>query len=129
MTHSATQDRYIPDAQTVAAHNDEFRRHKCLGAPLTLQLRGLIVMTQTLAAMDPILVHKARVAIGRLDVFEPDNDPDGFHDFGAVEIDDQKIWFKINLYEAGSDKRYGAERPDNPVTTERVMTLMLPSDW
>ena len=129
MTQSETHDHYVPDAKIVADHNDQFRRRKCLGAKTTVQLQGLIVMTHALAAMDPLFVHQARITIGRLHVFEADNDPDGFHDFGSVEIDGQKVWFKVDMYETGSGKRYGAERPDNPVMTERVMTLMLPSDW
>ena len=32
-------------------------------------------------------------------------------------------------YEASSDFRYGAEAPDNPATTMRVLTIMLARDW
>ena len=35
----------------------------------------------------------------------------------------------IDLYEADSDFRYGAETPDNPDTTMRVLTIMLARDW
>ena len=129
MTAISPQATYTPDASILANHNDQFRRHKCLGMPKTIQLTGLIVMTQSLSALDPMFIMRARIAIGHLDVFEPDNDPERFHDFGSVEIEGQKVWFKIDLFEAGSGKRYGAETPDNPATTERVMTLMLPSDW
>ncbi|MBM2294874.1 DUF3768 domain-containing protein, partial [Sulfitobacter pseudonitzschiae] len=34
-----------------------------------------------------------------------------------------------NFYEAGSDFRYGAETPDNPETTMRVLTIMMARDW
>jgi hypothetical protein len=34
-----------------------------------------------------------------------------------------------DLYEADSDFRYGAETPDNPATTMRVLTIMLARDW
>ncbi len=34
-----------------------------------------------------------------------------------------------NFYEADSDFRYGAETPDNPATTMRVLTIMLARDW
>nr|WP_242601463.1 DUF3768 domain-containing protein [Pseudaestuariivita atlantica] len=34
-----------------------------------------------------------------------------------------------NFYEADSDFRYGAESPDNPATTMRVLTIMLARDW
>lgn len=34
-----------------------------------------------------------------------------------------------DLYEADSDFRYGAEAPDNPDTTIRVLTIMMARDW
>jgi hypothetical protein len=39
------------------------------------------------------------------------------------------VFWKIDLYEAGSDFRYGAEATDNPATTMRVLTIMLARDW
>ncbi|GLO80219.1 hypothetical protein MACH23_36400 [Sulfitobacter pontiacus] len=48
---------------------------------------------------------------------------------GAVEIRGETVFWKIDLYEAGSDFRYGAETPDNPATTVRVLTIMLARDW
>jgi len=39
------------------------------------------------------------------------------------------VFWKIDLYEADSDFRYGAETPDNPATTMRVLTIMLTRDW
>jgi len=34
-----------------------------------------------------------------------------------------------DLYEADSDFCYGAETPDNPATTIRVLTIMMARDW
>jgi len=65
----------------------------------------------------------------QFEIFEPENDPSGWHDFGAVDIRGQKVFWKIDLYEADSDFRYGAEAPDNPSTTMRVLTIMMASDW
>jgi len=33
------------------------------------------------------------------------------------------------MYELGSDFRYGAEHPDDPRQTDRVLTIMLATDW
>ena len=68
-------------------------------------------------------------ATGEFAAFEPENDPEGWHDFGAVEIRGETVFWKIDLYEADSDFRYGAETPDNPATTMRVLTIMLARDW
>jgi hypothetical protein len=66
---------------------------------------------------------------GAFDTFEPENDPEGWHDFGAVEIRGETVFWKIDLYEAGSDFRFGAETPDDPATTIRVLTIMMARDW
>lgn len=46
---------------------------------------------------------------------------------------DQPIQGRIHvtrsLMEADSDFRYGAENPDNPETTVRVLTIMMAHDW
>ena len=68
-------------------------------------------------------------ATGMFETFEPENDPEGWHDFGTVEIRDETVFWKIDLYEADSDFRYGAETPDNPATTMRVLTIMMARDW
>ena len=77
-------------------------------------------------AMNPEMIGEIT---GAFDTFEPDNDPDGWHDFGAVTIRGETVFWKIDLYEAGSDFRYGAEAPDNPETTMRVLTIMMARDW
>ena len=65
--------------------------------------------------------------------FTEDNDPYGDHSFGAFEFEiagnSYHIFWKIDLYEADSDFRYGAEAPDNPATTMRVLTIMMERDW
>jgi hypothetical protein len=129
MTVSKSTQSYTPDATLIAAHNDLFRQSRCLATPADMILPGVVVMTQSLAACAPEFIEHARIAIGEIDEFDPDNDPDGFHDFGSVEVDGQAVWFKIDMFEAGTGKMSGAETPDVAERTERVMTLMFPSDW
>lgn len=129
MTVSTVTQAYPPDVKIVAAHNDLFRQSRCLVIPADMILPGVVVMTQSLAACEPEFIDRARIAIGEIDEFDPNNDPDCYHDFGSVEIDGQAVWFKIDMFEAGTRKTYGAETPDVAERTERVMTLMFPSDW
>jgi hypothetical protein len=86
-------------------------------------------LTSSLAMAEDGLALEAVQAVGGFEIFEPENDPSGWHDFGAVDIRGEKIFWKIDLYEADSDFRYGAEAPDNPATTMRVLTIMMASDW
>ncbi|UFE92347.1 DUF3768 domain-containing protein (plasmid) [Pseudosulfitobacter pseudonitzschiae] len=86
-------------------------------------------VTRSLMEADDGFMAEAVGATGEFATFEPENDPEGWHDFGAVEIRGETVFWKIDLYEADSDFRYGAETPDNPATTMRVLTIMLARDW
>jgi hypothetical protein len=129
MTTSAASTIDGPNATVVAAHNDAFRKLACLGETPSEPIQGRMHLTSSLAMAEDGLALEAVQAVGAFDTFEPENDPSGWHDFGAVDIRGEKIFWKIDLYEADSDFRYGAEAPDNPSTTMRVLTIMMASDW
>ena len=129
MTTSALSQTEGPDIAAIAAQNDAFRNLACLGETPSQPIQGRMHLTSSLAMAEDGLALEAVQAVGEFDVFEPENDPDGCHDFGAVDIRGQKVFWKIDLYEADSDFRYGAEAPDNPATTMRVLTIMMASDW
>ena len=119
------------DASKVAAQNDAFRRCACLAIPYSPGdpvLRGRMVMTSNIGAMGPAFVQSCVDAIGRLDHFPEENDPDGYHDFGSVEVQGTAVWFKIDAYE-DENMAFGSDAPDDPARTFRVLTILLPSDW
>ncbi|MEM7731039.1 MAG: DUF3768 domain-containing protein, partial [Pseudomonadota bacterium] len=74
-------------------------------------------------------VAEAVKAVGAFDTFESENDPSGWHDFGFVTIRGETVFWKLDLYETDSDFRFGAETPDDPTTTMRVLTIMMARDW
>lgn len=129
MTTSARSQTEGPDIAAIASQNDAFRKLACFGETPSQPIRGRMHLTSSLAMAEDGLALEAVQAVGEFDVFEPESDPDGCHDFGAVDIRGQKVFWKIDLYEADSDFRYGAEAPDNPATTVRVLTIMMASDW
>jgi len=55
------------------------------------------------------------------------NDPWGEHDFGAVEIDGEKAFWKIDCYDRTLTA--GSENPANEALTHRVLTIMLASEY
>ena len=129
MTTSQASKTDRTDITVIAAQNDAFRKLACLGTPADIAIQGRMHVTRSLMEAEEGFMDEAVKATGEFEVFEPENDPDGCHDFGAVDIRGQKVFWKIDLYEADSDFRYGAEAPDNPSTTMRVLTIMMASDW
>ena len=129
MSHPEPDNFTPPDAAVIAAQNDAFRRFACLGVPPDRPILGRLVVTQSLIEAGDGFVTEAVQATGAFDTFAPENDPAGWHDFGAVTIRGETVFWKIDLYEASSDFRYGAEAPDNPETTMRVLTIMMAHDW
>ena len=129
MTTSARPQTEGPDITAIAAQNDAFRKLACLGIAPDQPIAGRMHVTRSLAEAEDGFMAEAVKATGEFDVLESENDPDGCHDFGAVDIRGQKVFWKIDLYEADSDFCFGAETPDNPATTMRVLTIMMASDW
>ena len=129
MNRPLPEDITDPDATVIAAQNDTFRKLTCLGIAPEQAIPGRMIVTRTLIAAGDGFVAEAVKATGEFDTFEPENDPEGWHDFGSVTIRGETVFWKIDLYEAGSDFRYGAETPGNRATTMRVLTIMMAQDW
>jgi hypothetical protein len=65
--------------------------------------------------------------IRNFEKFTPDNDPYKEHDFGSVEHEGLKIFWKIDYY--APDMMHGSENPADPKQTIRVLTIMLASEY
>ena len=61
------------------------------------------------------------------DSFTDDNDPHGEHDFGSIEHKGERIFWKIDYYDAACKK--GSEDPADPAVTTRVLTIMLAEEY
>ena len=88
---------------------------------------GVAVMTVGVTALGAEAVNRAIRAIAVFDDFCEDNDPHQEHDFGAIDIEGHKVFFKIDYY----DKTRNLHSPDpsDPAVTERVMTIMLAEEY
>jgi Protein of unknown function (DUF3768) len=86
-----------------------------------------VVQTSGVAALDPALQSRIRERVETFDAFTPENDPYGEHDFGAFDIDGERIFWKIDYY----DRTYtaGSEDPGDPAKTRRLLTIMLASEY
>ena len=88
---------------------------------------GAVVITAGIAALDEATRQRIVAAVQTFDAFDEDNDPWQEHDFGTVEIDGLRVFFKIAYYDP--TRAMHSEDPANPAKTERVMTIMLADEY
>ena len=88
---------------------------------------GEIVQTQGVNELPYRARLKAVLEIVTFEEFTEENDPHGEHDFGAVEADGFKVFWKIDYYDKSGGN--GSEDPADPELTKRVMTIMLAEEY
>lgn len=88
---------------------------------------GSIVLTQGIQAEGHAFIVSAVEAVRAFDGFNEDNDPWGEHDFGAVEVAGERVFFKIDYLDPSLQS--GSENPANEGCTHRVLTIMLASEY
>ena len=108
-----------PQNHRVRDLNDAFRT-RGLG-------RGSVMVTEGVTAHGAVFVMEVVAAVRRFNAFTEDNDPWGEHDFGAVEIEGQKIFWKIDPYDI--DLQAQSPNPANPAVTHSILTIMLASEY
>ena len=98
--------------------NDNFR---------TTFVGGRILTTASVAELP--IISKSRLFLGvqSYAAFSQADDPHGEHDFGAVEIDGEKYFWKIDYYDLS--QRFGSEDPSDPAQTTRVLTIMRADEY
>lgn len=60
---------------------------------------------------------------------DPGNDPHDERDFGVVEHQGHKIFWKVDVYDNDGTFAWGSETPWDAKQSFRVVTVMLASDW
>lgn len=114
-------------AGLIASQNDSFRK-AALGVRIDGPVpMGRVVMTAGIAAQSEAFRAALIHAVVAYDDFNPDCDPHGWHEMGVVEIEGEKVWFKIDLYDQAYE--YGSSDPTDPRFTRRVLTLLFPSEY
>jgi hypothetical protein len=108
-----------PPHNRVRELNDQFR---------TVGIgNGSIMITAGVQTMGEIFMHETMLAVREFTAFSEDNDPWGEHDFGALEIDGTKVFWKLDYYDPTLTA--GSENPANDALTHRVLTIMLASEY
>ena len=91
----------------------------------TMNDRSLV--TRGVAEMGQAFVDQVVKRIANFADFTPDNDPKGEHDFGIVEVDGLRVYFKIDYYTP--DLQGCSLDPSEQACTARVLTIMLASEY
>lgn len=102
----------------LARMNDQLRR---------TGLGGKVLITSGVQSLSHSMQARLLQAIASFDNFAPDDDPYGEHDFGAVDFDGTKFFWKIDYY----DQSYEGLSPDplDAQVTRRVMTVMRADEY
>jgi len=88
---------------------------------------GLAVITPGVAALGAEAVKKIVQTIAVFDDFCHANDPHQEHDFGSFEAQGEPIFFKIDYYDPSLSM--GSPDPSDAMVTQRVITIMLASEY
>jgi uncharacterized protein DUF3768 len=102
----------------ICALNDELRR---------FGRGGRIMITSGIQALGTDGVARVLAAVAAFDAFTDDNDPHGEHDCAILTVDGPRVMFKIDYYDL--DLVYHSPDPSDPSVTQRVMTVMLASEY
>jgi len=88
---------------------------------------GELFITAGIMSLGVSFMAAAIDAVRSFTSFTDDNDPYGEHDFGAVEIDGERVFWKIDYYD--QTLTAGSPDPADPQLTKRVLTIMLASEY
>ena len=98
--------------------NDAFRK--------TLQ-GGQCLFTPGVSDLGIPFSMTAFAAVSSFSEFTTDNDPYGEHDFGAFQIGEERLFWKIDYYDRTLE--FGSNDPADPAQTKRVLTIMLTEEY
>ena len=104
-------------ADRIRVLNDNFR---------STFIGGRVLTTASVAELPIDTKARLFLAVQSFNGFSTENDPHGEHDFGAIELDGEQFFWKIDYY--APDLRMGAEYPEDPETA-RVMTIMRAGEY
>ena len=109
-----------PQPSGFASLNDAFR-DSC-GAPSDRAPPGRVVMTAGVAARSPAFLAAAFARVRTFETFTEDNDPYGEHDFGAFDLEGERLFWKIDYF-ADEAMTAASEDPADPARSYRVLTV------
>ena len=105
-------------AARIRALNDELRQH---------HTGGTVLITAGIQQLGTSRVAKVLKAVSTFDAFTSDNDPYEEHDCAILEVEGERILFKIDYYDL--DLSFASSDPSDPAVTRRILTVMLAAEY
>ena len=117
-THLEWTRPEMPSEKSIVELNDQLRIHGT---------GGTIMVTSGVQGLGQKFINLVFDALRSFNSFSEDNDPYGEQDFGAMQVDGEKVFWKIDCY----DLSMTAHSPNaaNPGVTKRVLTVMLAGEY
>lgn len=88
---------------------------------------GRVVVTRGVAVLGEEALHGLLRDVAQFGAFDTGNDPHGEHDFGAIEHDGVRYFWKIDYYDR--DFIYGSPDPADTTVTARGLTIMRADEY
>ncbi|MEQ1899921.1 MAG: DUF3768 domain-containing protein [Devosia sp.] len=116
------------DLSTTETERDRSRQIALLNDAFRITfVGGTVCVTAGLHLIGDEFVTAALLATREFATFGDDNDPYHEHDFGAVEVDGRKVFWKIDYFDPTMTK--GSDDPACLAETRRVLTVMLAEEY
>ena len=104
--------------ERVSELNDQFRKDR---------VSGYFCITEGIVNLGHPAYLQIIAAIAKFEDFTPDNDPHSEHDFGSLQIAGETIFWKIDYYDESQTN--ASPDPSDPSVTQRLLTIMLASEY
>ena len=88
---------------------------------------GKVVITPLVECLDENVFMELIEKVQNFDAFTEGNDPYGEHDFGSVDVNGKRYYWKIDYY--NTDFTEHSEDKSDPSITERVLTIMRADEY
>jgi hypothetical protein len=88
---------------------------------------GRLNVTAGVAALAPERLAHLLLSVRAFDAFPSENDPHGEHDFGSIEQEGTRFFWKIDCYDQWM--QFGSPDPTDLTVTIRVLTIMRADEY
>ncbi len=120
---SIVEEQQIRLANKVSLLNHTFRANPNSGS-----IPGQCVITQGIAALSPLDQMQIAHKVTTFTEFTEEHAPYDWHDFGSFDHNGTTIFWKIDIFD-NEDMEFGAETPDDPSQSYRLLTILLASEY